>query len=311
MKFRYKNVFWGLLLILIGGLIIGRNLDLFYFDWYNFVKLWPLIFIFWGISVLPLRDAFKIGLLVIVLGGATWFVLESPYSGRSWPFKYSFNFSDHHFDQDNWDGHGEQNFNIPINDSVEYAKLNLDAAAGRFYLQDTTNNLIDFHERGSRNLFKYILEQHGDNAKIDISDKRTHVYFFNQGHRNVNLKLNSKPVWDINLNAGASELDFDLTPYKVQRFNMDGGAGSFRITLGDLYPDTYFTLDAGASSIVLRIPQSSGCDLKLTSVLSNRNLNGFHKVGDQHYQTDNYETAKNKIHLNIDAAVSSFTIDRY
>lgn len=308
---KYRNVFWGLILILIGFLSIGRNVGLLYFDWYNFLKLWPLIFILWGISVLPIRDILKAGLLVIVLGGATWFVIRAPYSGAPRPFEYNWNFSEHYSDSNNWDSNGEQSFNIPYSDSIKHAKLKFDAAAGRFYLQDTTNKLIDFHERGKAKAYKYFMEKNGDQARIVISEKKPHVYIFNQGHREVNLKLNTKPVWNIDLNAGASELNFDLTPYKVERFNMDGGAGSFRITLGDRYPETWFTLDAGASSIVLHVPRSSGCDLKLTAVLSNRNLNGFHKVGDQHYQTDNYDTAKNKIHLNIDAAVSSFTIDRY
>lgn len=311
MKYRYKNVFWGLILILIGGLAIGRNMGLLYFDWYNFLKLWPILFILWGISVLPLRDAYKTGLLVIVLGGATWFVIKAPYSVRSWPFEYSWRFSGHRYGQDHWESRGEQSFNIPFNDSVQYAKLKMDAAAGSFYLQDTTNNLLDLNERGTRNPFKYFLEQKGNETMINIFEKKPHVYFFGRGNKEVNLKLNSKPIWNIELNAGAGEVDFDLSPYKVQRFNMDGGAGSFKVTLGDLYPDTQFTLDAGASSIVLRVPEKSGCDLKLSSVLSDRHLKGFKEIGDHHYQTENYDTAKNKIHLNIDAAVSSFTIIRY
>lgn len=313
MKYRYKNFFWGLMLILIGGLIIGRNLNLLYFDWYNFLKLWPVLFILWGISVLPIRDAYKIGLLVVVLGGATWFAVTAPNSGRTWPFEYRWNYSEHSFSKDHWDSgsRGEQSFNIPYNDSVQYAKLKMDAAAGRFYLQDTTNNLLNLQERGSRNPFKYFLERKGNETKIEISAKEPHVIIFGQEHRDVNLKLNSKPVWNLELNAGASEVNFDLSPYKVERFNMDGGAGSFKITLGDLYPDTQFTLDAGASSIVLRVPEKSGCDLRLSSVLSDRHLEGFTKIGDHHYQTENYDTAKNKIHLNIDAAVSSFTIIRY
>ena len=311
MKFKYKNVFWGLILILIGSLAIGRNVGLLYFDWYNFLKLWPVLFILWGISVLPLRDVYKIVLLILVLGGATWFVIKAPYSGRSWPFEYSWRFSEHRYEQNPWGSRGEQSFNIPFNDSVQYVKLKMDAAAGSFYLQDTTNNLLDLNERGTRNLFKYFLEQKGNETMIDISEKRPHAYFLSKENKKVTLKLNSKPVWNINLNAGASELNFDLSSYKIQRFNMDGGAGSFKVTLGDLYPDTQFTLDAGASSIVLRVPQKSGCDLKLSSVLSDHHLKGFKEIGDLHYQTENYDSAKNKIHLNIDAAVSSFTIIRY
>ncbi len=305
---KFKNVFWGLILILTGGLIIGRNLDLLYFDWYSFWKLWPVILILWGISVLPLRDSIKIGLLVIILGGSAWFVTHAPENrGRS-DFEYLFDYSNH---DSNWSFKGAQTFNIPFNDSIESASLTFDAAAGSFHLTDTTNDLLDLGQTGNRNYYKYFVEQRGNHSKIKITEKNNHVYVFNTRHRDVVLKLNSKPVWDINLDAGASQLDFDLSPFRVKTLDMNGGAGSFKITLGNLYPNTRFTLDAGASSITIRIPESSGCDLQLSSVLSDRNLEGFHKVGDQHSQTDNFDSAKNKIYLNIDAAVSSLTIIRY
>jgi hypothetical protein len=306
---KYKNVFWGLLLIITGGLIIGRNLDLLYFDWYSFLKLWPVIFILWGISVLPLRDPVKIILLVLVLGGATWFVTHEPANRDRSNFEYLFDYSDH---DSNWSSYkGAQKFNIPFNDSIQSASLNFDAAAGSFYLSDTTSDLLDLSQTGNRDYYKYFVEQKGNHSKINISERHNHIFVFNSRHREVALRLNSNPVWNINLNAGASDLHFDLSHYKVKSFDMDGGAGSFDITLGSLYPDTRVTLDAGASSLTIRIPESSGCDLQLSSVLSNRNLEGFHKVGDQHSQTDNFDSAKNKIYLNIDAAISSLNIIRY
>lgn len=296
------------MLIVIGGLFIGRNLDLFYFNWYSFLRLWPIIFILWGISVLPLKDPFKIGLLVLVLGGATWFVTHEPANRDRSDFEYLFDYSDH---DSNWSYKNAQTFNIPFNDSIENASLKFDAAAGSFYLSDTTGDLLYLRQKGNMKPYKYFTEQNGNHAKIDISDRHDQVILFGNRHREVTLKLNTKPVWDINLNAGASKLNFDLSQFKVRTLDMDGGAGSFDLTLGNLYPDSRVTLDAGASSITIRVPESSGCDLQLSSVLSDRNMSGFQKLGDGHYQTDNYSEAKNKIHLNIDAAISSFSIIRY
>lgn len=306
---RYKNVFWGLLLIIIGGLFIGRNLHLIYFDWYNFIKLWPLIFIFWGISVLPLRDIYKIGILVIVLGGATWYIVKAPYSGRLSPFEYNFNFPEKHFDRDHFKG--QQEINIPYNDSMQNATLKMETAAGRFYLDDTTNKLLYLKEMGRGNLFKYFLEESRNGTKINISEEGPHVYFFGSNNKVVNLKLNSRPVWNINLESGAAKLNFDLSRYKVSSLNLDGGAGSFDLKLGDLYPKTNVTIDAGASSITVRIPKSTGCDLRLDAVLTGRNISGFHKIGDKHYQSDNFDNAKNKVFINVSGAVINFNIERY
>ncbi len=305
---RYKNVFWGLILIITGGLIIGRNLDLLYFDWFNFLKLWPLIFILWGISVLPLRDPIKIILLVLVLGGATWFVTHEPAGRNGFDSEYFFGYSDH-------DTNGyfkkAQTINIPNNDSIQTASLTFDAAAGSFSLRDTTSDLLDLAQYGNRENYKYFTEQQGNHCKIEIKERHNHVFAFNGRHRAVDLKLNTAPVWNINLNAGASDLHFDLSPYKIENLDLDGGAGSFDVTLGSLFPDTKVKLDAGASSVTVRVPEASGCDLRLSSVLSNRNMEGFQKLGEGHYQTHNYDSAKNKVHLNIDAAISSLSIIRY
>ncbi len=304
---KYKNVFWGLILILIGSLAIARNLDLLYFDWYRFLKLWPVIFILWGISVLPARDYVKIGLLLIVLGGATWFVVDSSV----YP-----NDDEHGFVFNNWNYNSnsltkyEQTFTIPWADSIKKASIDLDAAAGSFHITDTTAALVDFSQRGSKSAFEYVVKRTPENTRVKISEKHRPV-FYGKSHKRVVIKLNPEPVWNINLDAGASAVKYDLSSFKLHQLNIDGGAGSFKITLGSRYPNTFVTMDAGASSILIRIPESSGCDLELSSVLSGKSLSGFQKTDDGHYQTANYDSAVNKIHLNIDAAVSSFTILRY
>jgi len=304
---KYKNVFWGLILILIGSLAIARNLDLLSFDWYRFAKLWPVIFILWGISVLPVRDSIKIGLLVVILGGSTWFVIDSDAYTDKDSFGYIIeDWNDNH-------GHSQknnQNCTVAWTDSIKEARLNMDATAGSFYLHDTTDALIKFHQTGSGGRYNCKVKQQNDYAKIEIDENNAHV-FYRKNNKQVIIKLNPNPVWDINLDAGASAVKYDLSAFKIRKLNIDGGAGSFKITLGDRYPDTYLTLDAGASSIVIRIPESSGCDLELSSVLSGKHLYSFQKIDDGHYQTANYDSATNKIHLKIDAAVSSFNIIRY
>ncbi len=304
---KYKNVFWGLILILIGSLAIARNLDLLYFDWIRFVKLWPVLFILWGISVLPVRDYVKIVLLVIVLGGSTWFVVDSSaYPNED---KYGFVFDDWNYKSNTLSKY-HQSFTIPWADSIKKASLDMEAAAGSFHITDTTTSLVDFNQTGSKSSFEYVVERTPEQTKVKINEKHHHV-FYRKSNKRVVIKLNPKPVWDINLDAGASAVKYDLSGFKLHKLNIDGGAGSFKITLGDRYPNTFLTMDAGASSVLIKIPESSGCDLELSSVLSGKNLSGFEKTDNGHYQTANYDSATNKIHLNIDAAVSSFTIIRY
>ncbi|MBN2639359.1 MAG: hypothetical protein JXR65_09785 [Bacteroidales bacterium] len=307
---KFKNVFWGLILIIIGTLLIGRNTGVIDFDWYNFVRLWPVIFILWGISVLPIREIAKVVLLVIVLTGSTWFVIDGPRSSFFHNFEYTF--SDN--DTDVTQYKNSQKFTVPYDTAVQNAMVSLDAAAGSFRIDEPSDDLLSFSQLNneSNSKYKYSVDTNNDQTNIRIKEDKDVVFFDGDNkHKKVDIKLNTNPVWSIYLDAGASAVDFDLRPFKVEKLDIDGGAGSFKITLGDKNPETHVKLDAGASSITLKIPQTAGCDLRLSAILSGKNINGFRKISSGHYQTDNYDTAKQKISMNVDAAVSSFTVIRY
>ncbi len=306
---KFRNVFWGLSLIIIGGLLIARNMGMIDFNWFNIIRLWPLLFILWGLSVLPIRNNIKVGVLVILLGGATWFVLEGPNIRTSNGFEFLIN---NDFDDNNSTFSGnQQKFTVPYADTIQNATLEMDAAAGKFSIDDTTSDLLFLtQETRWKNHYQYLVKRNGRNVVVKISEE-SNRFFHNNNHREVSISLNSAPVWDISLNAGASSVNYDLSQFKIRKFSLDGGAGSFKITLGDKYPDVKIDINAGASSLTLRVPENTGCDLEITAVMSGKHLPGFTKINNGHYQTENYDTAKNKIHLNVDAAVSSFRIIRY
>ena len=54
-----SGIFWGLLLVAFGLLWLGRSFDLFHFHWYNVFKLWPLLIIWLGVSMLPIERLWK------------------------------------------------------------------------------------------------------------------------------------------------------------------------------------------------------------------------------------------------------------
>jgi hypothetical protein len=54
-----KGVFWGLFLIVLGLLWLGRSFGLFYFNWGTVFRLWPLIIIWIGITLLPIEQLWK------------------------------------------------------------------------------------------------------------------------------------------------------------------------------------------------------------------------------------------------------------
>jgi hypothetical protein len=307
---KFRNIFWGVILIVIGVLFILQNLHVVDFEWVKLWRLWPVLLVLWGISILPANNWIKSGLLVIVLGGSLYFMLDQTIDWRSDRI-YS---RDYNYDYEYDDNKTviNQDFDIPFEDSLSMAYLDFEAAAGSFYLSDTTSQLLSFTKKGKGGKFTYAVKRSEEKASIYIEREDGDLRFNdeNKGAK-IKLALNAEPVWDVNLDVGAAKLDFDLSKFKVKKLDLDGGAASFEIKLGDRYEKSYVNIDAGASEIIIKVPATSGCDLNLSTVLSGRTISGFEKVDHGHYRTDNFDSAQNKIYIKVDAAVSSYTITRY
>ncbi len=309
---KFRNIFWGIILILIGVLFILQNLNVIDFEWVRLWRLWPVLLVLWGVSILPANNWIKSGLLVIVLAGTVFFMLDQTIDWRA--DRNYFNKHDYNLDFDFDDDRTtiNQDFDIPYEDSLSMAYLDFDAAAGSFYLNDTTDHLLSFTKRGSGGKYTYAVKRSENKANIYIEREDGDIRL-NSDNKSTKIKLalNTEPVWDVNLDVGAAKLDFDLSQFKLKKLDLDGGAASFEIKLGDKYPKSYVNIDAGASEIILKVPTSSGCDLNLSTVLSGRTITGFEKIDHGHYRTENFDSAQNKIYITVDAAVSSYTITRY
>jgi len=301
---KFRNIFWGVILIFLGVLFILSNLNFIYFDWVYLWRLWPVILVLWGVSILPAHNMIKLGLTLLVLGGTVVFMVDQTVE---WDDREDFRI-------EKWEDYDrypvEQTFTIPYDDSINSAMLRLELAAGSFVIDEPTDLLIDFNKQGTKAKYSYVLKKMEDRANIDIERDEVKIVTGKSNHK-VNLKLNEEPVWEFGIDAGAAEVKFDLTAFKVNKLDLDGGAGSFYIKLGDLYPETLLSIDAGASSIEIEIPESSACDLRVNSVLSGKSINGFEKLERGHYRTENFNDSIPRIYIDLEAAVSSYSITRY
>ena len=301
---KFRNIFWGVILVFVGVLFLLQNFDVIHFAWMSLWRLWPVVLILWGVSIIPANNWIKTGLVVIILSLTVYFMIDQSVRWNDYD-NYNFESWD-----DNYDGDIDQAYSLGYEDSIPNASLTMDAAAGSFIISPSTDNLLDFETRGSKAKYNYNLSKNDSITRINIEREGMTIGHKNAKHE-VLLKLNEDPKWDLKFDVGASSMDLDLSEYKISSLDIDGGAASFKIKLGSKLPETNLQIDAGASSIEILIPESSGCDLKISSVLTDRNLEGFEKTERGHYRTANFEEAENKIYLNVEAAVSSYSIVRY
>jgi len=188
--------------------------------------------------------------------------------------------------------------------------LHLDAVAGDFTLAEWTNELIEFEKTGSLGRYSMTSKDIDDKRVIHLNLQKSNVRFRNRGDK-VDIKLNRMPVWDLDLDIGAAEFDLDLSVFKIHDIKIDGGAAAITLKLGNRHFETNVDIDTGASSITIKIPEDSGCEVITSTVLSSKTLKGFVKKNKQTYRTENFEVSENNIYISINAAVSSLNIRRY
>lgn len=303
-----SHIFWGLLFVGLGLLVLINNFTTIFMDWATIWKLWPLTIVLIGLSILIKHNYGKsviAGLAAIVLALA---IFAS--------FKTATHFFSDNINVDFGDGanndYGTTEFDEQYDSTLTYAILNFDAGAGTFNITDTTYSLINAITEGHRNNYK-LARLDTDSSTIinfDMGDKA--IFRFGKDYKNqVSIALNKRPIWDMTFDVGAASMDFDLTEFKTRNLDVDMGAASINIRLGNLYSETNLTVDAGASDINIFIPKESGCKIVTDGALSSKHFSDFEKIDSDNFETENFNEASNKIYIDIECGVSSISVERY
>ncbi len=315
----YRKLFWGILLVIIGILFILKNMGLIYFDWWTVVRLWPLILILWGISLVPIQSYIKLILSLVAI--AVTVLVVSKYDRNERPFfgwhnhhnnwQYSWD-NDNHDENDSTAAYDVQELFQTYDSTMKEATLTFDAAAGDFKLSDSllTDKLILFRKKG--NIGDYSMTSSDEEGRriVNLSIEDSNIKLNNRGNM-VQLYLNPQPVWDFKFEVGAANIDFDLSNFNIASLGLEGGASSMNLKLGDKNPMSKVTIEAGAASIDISVPTSAGVEINTETVLTSHNFPGFKKISKGQFRTDNFNTATSKIMIDVDAGVSSLSVNRY
>ncbi|RPI75909.1 MAG: hypothetical protein EHM47_01270 [Ignavibacteriales bacterium] len=309
-----KNLFWGFLFLTIGILVFINNFSSIDFYWLNIWEFWPLFLILAGIALLVKHEVIKsviVCLSAIVLGAAVFSTFKSGWEHFREDVIVNIDNGIHIKDMDE-SGMDVKIFEEDFSDESKYASLHFKAGAGLFKIKDTTNQLFYAVTKGYSQDFNLSRLDEEGNVKINFISERNGFSFLKRKNKNsISLKLNSNPIWKLDLDVGAAAAEFDLRNYKVEDINIDIGAASLIIKLGEQMDSAKVDIDGGAASIEILIPENTGCEINSDIVLSSRDFQEFKEISDDIYRTDNFESSVKKIYMNIDAGVSSIKIRRY
>ncbi len=307
-----RHVFWGLFFISLGLLVLLNNLDVINWDWYGLWKLWPIVFVIWGISILiknNIARSILAGIIAVLLALAIFTSVKSCFG----IFSDHINFST----GDNFGiifngDYDTTSYQIAYDKGITNAELNFKAGAGYFKTNDSTSQLFSAEVIGRKK--NYSLNNSFVDGKSVVNldmNKKEFLFIHGKNRNKVKFQFNETPVWDMNYNIGAASIDFDLHNYKIENLYFKMGAASMKLWLGSKTEKSNVNIDADVSSIHIYIPDSSGCEISTDETLSTKHFEDFDKINSGIYRTENFDEAKNKIYIKMDIGISSVTVKKY
>lgn len=319
---RHDKLVPGAILIALGVIFLLRSFGYIHIHWLNILHLWPIFLVIGGINLLFAhnRSLWATVLKLAVVFAGIFILLFANFNNRFnfWPnYSYHFN-NDDDDDNDSADGsnivkiEGNSVFTEPFHADAKAAVLNISGGGTVYTLSDTTNELFQANTREFGDRYEYT--HHSDDSVFVLNFRMKNNTHFNW-HKNKSntaaFKLNTAPVWDINVEAGATKLDFDLTKFKIRKLDIDGGAASFKVKLGEPLAATRLNVETGASEVTISIPENAACSIETDTGLSSKKFDGFSKTDDNKYETAGFAQADKKIYIHMSGGISDFKVNRY
>jgi hypothetical protein len=125
----------------------------------------------------------------------------------------------------------------------------------------------------------------------------------------LNLSPNV-PISALNLQTGATQARLDLSSLRVNTLDMSIGAATAWLRFPEAAGLTTAHISGGASTLTIEIPQGVAAQIQLRGGLSTLNVDQgrFPQVGDNLYRSPDYDSATNKVDLNIETGVTTIQI---
>jgi hypothetical protein len=318
----------GIILVAIGAAILLANFGFLHFYWYNIFHLWPIFLVIAGVNLVFAHNktiwATILKIAVVVVGVGLLFFGNFGDRYNFWPrnhFTYNSHDDDNNNSNDNDDNDSDDDdsdsgkmvgaFNEPYKAGIKYAKLNISGGGTTYNLSDTTNQLFNASTKDDQSRYDFSHSMEDSVYVVNFKMKDHNGFHFDSDKNEADFRLNPNPIWDILVETGATKLDFDLSKFKVRQIKLHGGAAAFDVKLGAPLALTNVEISTGVSSVDISIPQDAACSIETDSGLSDNHFDGFNKTRDNNFETPNFATAKNKIHVHISGGLSDFKVSRY
>lgn len=299
-----------ILLIGLGLLFLGQNLGLVPGDiWSSLWRLWPLLLVVAGIDLILGRSGWPatigllvVGVIVAALVAATAIAGQvGGWSWAGWPFGVAAPAGVERLTEDLA--------------GARRATIEVEHGAGRLTLgalpAESTQLLDAELAHGENTRIVPAIDRRGDQAQVSLRARTEGVVppFGNTGRQDWTINLSPDVPHQLEVQSGAGDIDLDLTDLAVSQLDVQAGAGSLEVALPRAAGRTDAHVQTGAAEVDLTVPEGVAARITIEGGLTETTIDQarFPKVGN-HYQSPDYETAANRVDLDVETGVGSVTI---
>lgn len=290
------RAFFGIILIFLGLVYLGVTTGIFNWAvWEKIWRLWPLILIGIGISMVSQNRTAKtimmiIFILALCFGLWTLWRESSDQPGSS-------------VDQ--------QAISESLQSGVDAGSLTVKVGASTINLSGPSENgkfiVGQLESRGIRHT--WTTSTSGTTQKAEIATNGISAPFIGVKSL-VDLQLTNAIPLDIRLDVGGVNATLDFSQVKARSVTIDAGASNITLTYGPNLAEATAKISAGASNITIQAPEPLAVKIKSDSGLSATSFEGLEKVDDATYASKGFDQGEKKLTVTISSGVSSLTFKR-
>lgn len=306
-NFNFGKLSFGLFLVVIGVLYLAKNMGWLAIDFnFNLWQMWPLLIVFWGLSLLTGRNAASIFAGVVLTITVLTITLILVFGANNYDFNVKTSTSTNADRTINYKNIKQiYPINIKQDEAAKRADFIIKSVFSTATIGGGSTILASGQLESNSTKLVSASQMSGVKQVVTLETKPLKTPFEPKTSL-LHIQLPDDLVSAIYLDSIASTVNFSLAKLSSHLVNIKAVASSLTLDLTEAASQT-IDLSGQASQIILVLPANQAVKLNLTSpteITSDK----LEKINDLTYATPGYEQALDKISLTLDLTDSPLTI---
>jgi len=300
----------GLSTIAFGLIFLGQMLGYLAWDvWLNILSLWPLLLVALGLEIAGkgLKSEWVRALgNVVVIGGLAygalvmtstsgWPPLVFVQTGESEPFEFS----------------------ADAEAGVEEGTARIEGGVGQLTLSSGAELATAEGQSPFEPEFDVTSTSRSADVKIGLG---SHSWGPGDNNTELDVTLSEDVVWDLDVSAGVTEYDLDLTDLMLSTLVLDAGVSDGTVTFGasdagDADDAIPVEIESGVSALRIRVPEGDSVRVTIQQGLTGVDMKGsWDRGGDSEtriYESDGFDDDGAFWDIEIQAGIGGITVEYY